>query len=276
MTTMVRSHTLEYTFDGLPELTLNNHRGDIRVVHDAAPGEVRVTLASSQPVDVGSIDSRVDGTRVTVVIPRLSAEGASGLSFSLGALSFAVGGGPRVDVEVHCPPEAALSLETRYGDIDIRGRSGKTAAKTGAGDIVAEDCQSAVISTGAGDIRLPRVGEGKLNSGAGSVSVEDASGRLEVRTGSGDVHVGSATGPLVISSGAGDVHAVVAEGSVEVRTGMGDVVIQVPSTVAVWQDLTTGMGEVRSRVPAHGEPEPGEPFVKVAAHSGAGDVTLTV
>jgi hypothetical protein len=29
-------------------------------------------------------------------------------------------------------------------------------------------------------------------------------------------------------------------------------------------------------VPSHGEPEPREPFVKVVAHSGAGDAILTV
>lgn len=276
MTTITSNHTLEYTLDGLPELTLHNHRGDVRVIHDGAPGEVRITLTSNHPVDVDLVDARVDGTRVAVTIPRLSAEGTSGVSFNLGALSFAVGGGSRVDVEVHCPPEAALALETKYGDIDIRGRSGRTTAKTGAGDVVAEDCGDAVISTGAGDVRLTRVGSAKLNTGAGDILVEDASEGLEVRTGSGDVHVGSSKGRLVIASGAGDVHAVVGEGSAEIRTGMGDVTVQVPSAVPVWQDLTTGSGEVRSHVPAHGEPEPGEPFVKVAAHSGAGDVTLTV
>lgn len=276
MTTMTRSRTLEYTLDGLPELNLNNHRGDIHVLHDGAPGEVRVTLTSNQPVDFDLVESRVDGTRVSVTIPHLPAEGASGISFNLGALSFAFGGGLRVDADVHCPPDAALSLETKYGDIDIQGRFGRTAAKTGAGNIVAEACESAVMSTGAGEIRMLRGRSATLNTGAGDVSVEDASGRLEIRTGTGDVHVGSSRGQLSIVSGAGDVHAVVDEGSAEVRTGMGDVTVQVPSTVPVWQDLTTGMGEVRSHVPSHGEPEPGEPFVKVAARSGAGDVTLTV
>ena len=276
MNTITRSHSLEYTLDGLPELTLNNRHGDIHVLHDGAPGEVRVTLTSNQPVDFDLVEARVDGTRVTVMIPHLPAEGTSGISFNLGALSFALGGGLRVDADVHCPPDAALSLETKYGDIDIRGRSGRTAAKTGAGDIVAEACDSAVMSTGAGEIRVLRVGSANLNSGAGDVSVEDASGRVEIRTGTGDVHVGSSKGQLSIVSGAGDVHAAVLEGSVEVRTGMGDVTVQVPSTVPVWQDLTTGMGEVRSHVPSHGEPEPGEPFVKVAARSGAGNVTLTV
>ena len=156
MPTMTRSHTLEYTLDGLPELTLNNHRGDIHVLHDGAPGEVRITLTSNQSVDFGLIESRVDGTRVAVTIPHLPADGTSGFSLNLGVFSFALGGGLRVDADVHCPPEAHVALETKYGDIDIRGRSGRAAAKTGAGEIVAEMCHSAVLSTGAGDIRLAR------------------------------------------------------------------------------------------------------------------------
>jgi hypothetical protein len=276
MTTTTRTRTLEYTLDGLPELSLTNHRGDIRLSHDGAAGEVRITLTSNQPVDFDAVESGVDGNRVTVNVPRLPSEGTSGISFNLGAFSFALGGGLSVDADVHCAPDAQITLETHQGDIVIQGRSGRTAAKTGAGDIVADTCESAVMSTGAGDIRLPRAGSATLNTGAGDISIEDCSGRLEIRTGTGDIHVGSSKGQLSIVSGAGDVHAVVDDGSAEVRTGMGDVTIQVPSDVAVWQDLTTSVGEVRSRVPSHGEPEPGEPYVKVSARTGAGDIVLTV
>ena len=106
MNTMTRIHSLEYTLDGLPALTLNNHRGDILVVPDGAPGEVRITLTSNQPVDF-DLEARADGTRVTVMIPHLPAEAAAGISFNLGALSFALGGGLRVDADVHCPPDSA-------------------------------------------------------------------------------------------------------------------------------------------------------------------------
>ncbi len=276
MTTMTHTHTIEYTLDGLPELTVNNHRGDIRVVHDAGPGQIRVTLTSNQPADFEAVDSRADGNRVTVTIPRLPADGSPGFSFSLGSFSLALGGGLAVDVDVHCPPEASVSVDTRQGGIRVDGRGGRTTARTGAGDIAVESSESAVISTGAGDIRLARAGAASLNTGAGDVSVEDCTGRLEIRTGTGDIHVGSSHGELSIVSGAGDVHAVVDGGSAEVRTGMGDLTIQVPTTVAVWQDLSTGVGEVRSRVPSHGEPAPGEPYIKVAARTGAGDVNLTV
>jgi len=276
MSTTTRSHTIEYTLDGLPELTLANHRGDIHVSHDGAPGEVRITLTSNHAVDFGAVEHRADGNRVAVTIPRLASDATSGMSFTLGALSWALGGGVTVDADVHCAPEAQLSLETHQGDITIQGRAGSTAAKTGAGDIAAEACATAVMTTGAGDIRVSRTGSATLNSGAGDVSVEDCTGRLEIRTGTGDIHVGSSRGQLTIVSGAGDVQAVVDEGNAEVRTGMGDVTVQVPGNVAVWQDLTTAVGEVRSHVPSHGEPVPGEPFVKVAVRTGAGDVTLSV
>ena len=229
MTTMTRNHTIEYMLDGLPELTLTNHRGDIHVHHDGGPGEVRITLTSRQPVDFDAVESGADGNRVTVTVPRLQSDGSPGISFNLGPLSWALGGGgATVDADVHLAPEARVSLETHLGDIVIQGRAGRTAAKTGAGDIVADTCESAVMTTGTGDIRLPHVGSATLNTGAGDISVDDCSGRVEIRTGTGDVHVGSSKGQLVVVSGAGDVHAVLAAGSAEIRTGMGDLTIEVP------------------------------------------------
>ena len=118
------------------------------------------------------------------------------------------------------------------------------------------------------------VGQG-VTSGAGDIGIERSSGDTELNSGSGDVTILDAVGRLRIHTGAGDVNASFSEGTIEVRSGMGDIIVRVPTGVAVWQDLTTGMGDVRSRIPSYGEPEPGEPFLSVTARSGAGDVTLT-
>ena len=86
------SHELAYSVDGVAEFDLRNHRGDIRVVADAGPGEVSVSLRSHRPVDFGRIEQRHEGNRVTIVIPPLSSpEGGAGFSFKLGGLSFATG-----------------------------------------------------------------------------------------------------------------------------------------------------------------------------------------
>jgi hypothetical protein len=275
--TTTQTHTLEYVLDGLPTLRLNNHRGDLHIVHDAEPGVVRLRLHTHRPVDFGPVEANVDGAVVTVRVPPLSdPEGGPGFSVSIGSFSWSAGAsGVRVDVEVHMPPQATLVLDTGAGDIAVNGESGSVAAKSGAGDIQVEDACTVTLHSGAGDASTGRIGGGSLRTGTGDIRIQQCAQDTEINSGSGDVTVLDSATALRITTGAGDVNVMISGGRVDVRSGMGDVNIQVPSGVAVWQDLTTGVGEVRSRVQSYGEPEPGEPFVSVTARTGAGDVTLT-
>ena len=277
MTTMTQTHTLEYVLDALPHLRLTNQKGDIRVYHDAAPGVVKLRLHAHRPVSFDDVEASSDGSTVTVNIPQLSEpESGSGLSFKIAGISLFAGfRGATVDVEAHLPPDAELALETGYGDITVSGTSGDAAAKTGAGDVNIPEAARVTLHSGAGNVSVGRIGGGTLRTGAGDIGIERASGDTELNSGSGDVTILDAVGSLRIHTGAGDVNARISEGTIEVRSGMGDINVRVPTGYAVWQDLTTGMGDVRSRIATHGEPEPGEPFLSVTARSGAGDVTLT-
>ena len=277
MMTTTQTHTLEYVLDGVPEVRLSNHKGDLHVVHDAEPGVVRVRLHTHRPVDFGPVEANVNGTVVTVRVPALSdPDGGPGFSVSIGSFSWSAGSsGARVDIEVHLPPQATLAVDTGAGDITVSGVAGTVAAKSGAGDIQVEEASTVTLHSGAGDASTGRIGGGSLRTGTGDVRIQRCTQDTEINSGSGDVTVLDSTSALRITTGAGDVNAMVSAGRVDIRSGMGDVMIQVPSGVAVWQDLTTGLGEVRSRVQSYGEPEPGEPFVSVTARTGAGDVTLT-
>lgn len=275
MMTTAKHHTIEYVLDTLPDLHLTNHRGDITVSHDAGVGDVRIELHSHQPVDFEAVTARVDGSAVRVEIPPIHGDGP-GISFSLGSFSWAAGSaGIAIDVEIHLPEGATVDVETRQGDIDVRGAAGRVAAKTGAGDLQVGDAAGVTVHTGAGDISTGRIGGGSLRTGTGDIRIQHCAQDTEISSGSGDVTVLDSATALRITTGAGDVNVMLSGGRVDVRSGMGDVTIQVPSGVAVWQDLTTGVGEVRTRVQPYGEPEPGEPFVSVTARTGAGDVTLT-
>jgi hypothetical protein len=275
MMTTTKQHSLEYVLDGVPELRLTNHRGSIVVSHDAGPGEVRVDLHCHQPVDFDVVSSRVDGNRVTVEIPPILGSGP-GIAFSLGSFSWTAGSaGTSIEVVVHVPSDARLDVETRQGDIDVQGRSAKVAAKTGAGDIQVTEAAEVTLHSGAGDVSTGRIGSGSLRTGSGDIRIQQCAQDTDINSGSGDVTVLDSATSLRITTGAGDVNVMLSGGRVDVRSGMGDVMVQVPSGVAVWQDLTTGVGEVRSRVQSRGEPDPGEPYVSVTARTGAGDVTLT-
>lgn len=277
MMTTTQTHTLEYVLDGVPEVRLSNHKGDLHVVHDAEPGVVRVRLHTHRPVDFGPVEANVNGTVVTVRVPALSdPDGGPGFSVSIGSFSWSAGSsGVRVDIEVHLPPQATLAVDTGAGDISVSGVAGTVAAKSGAGDIQVEEAATVTLHSGAGDASTGRIGGGSLRTGTGDIRVQQCTQDTEINSGAGDVTVLDSTSALRITTGAGDVNTMVSAGRVDIRSGMGDVMIQVPTGVAVWQDLTTGLGEVRSRVQSYGEPEPGEPFVSVTARTGAGDVTLT-
>jgi hypothetical protein len=277
MTTATQTHTLEYVLDGLPQLRLHNHKGDLRIVHDAEPGVVTVRLHSRRPVSFDEVTARVDGLTVAVNIPQLSeADQKSAFSLKIAGISLFAGfGGPSVDVEVHLPERARIAVDTGYGDISVSGVSGEAAAKTGAGDVDVPEAERVNLHSGAGDVHAGRIEGGALRTGSGDISIERCGGDTEVTSGSGDVTILDAVGNLRVHTGAGDVNAAISEGRIEVRSGMGDITVRVPTGVAVWQDLTTGVGDVRSRIASHGEPEPGQPFLSVTARSGAGDVTLS-
>jgi hypothetical protein len=276
VTTVTQTHTLEYVLDVLPHLRLTNQKGDIRIYHDAGPGVVNLRLHSHRPVSFDDVQATSDGATVTVSIPQLSeADAGSSLSFRIAGLSLFAGfRGATVDVEAHVPPGAEISLETGFGDISVSGTSGDAAAKTGAGDVNIPEAGRVALHSGAGNVSVGQIGGGSLRTGAGDIGIERSSGETELNSGSGDVSVLDAVGTLRIHTGAGDVNASISEGRIEVRSGMGDIIVRVPTGIAVWQDLTTGMGSVRSRIDSLGEPEPGEPFISVTARSGAGDVTL--
>ncbi len=277
MNTATQTHTIEYVLDVLPKLRLHNHKGDIRVFHDAEPGVVKVRLHSHRPVSFDDVQSSADATTVVVNIPQLNeADSGLGFSFRIAGISLFAGfRGPTVDVEVHLPPGADLALDTGYGDISVNGVSGATAAKTGAGDIHLPDAGRVTLHSGAGSVRAGKIAGGTVRTGAGDIGIERCDGEAELTSGSGDVTVLHAVGGLRIHTGAGDVNARLSEGSIDVRSGMGDITVRIPSGIAVWQDLTTGVGEVCSRIAPLGEPEPGQAYLSVTARSGAGDVTLT-
>ncbi|HET7724550.1 MAG TPA: DUF4097 family beta strand repeat-containing protein [Propionibacteriaceae bacterium] len=276
MTTTTQTHTIEYVLDGLPQLRLKNHKGDIRVFHDAGPGTVSVRLHSHRPVSFDDVSSSVDGTTVTIDIPQLTeADSGTGFTFRIAGISLFAGfRGPTVDAEVHLPSGADIALETGYGDITVSGVSGEAAAKTGAGDVDLPEAGRVTLSSGAGNVRAGRISGGTLRTGAGDVSIDSTSSDTDVNSGTGDVTLLDAVGTVRINTGAGDVNASVSEGRIDVRSGMGDIIVRVPVGMPVWQELSTGMGEARSRIAPQGEPEPGEPYLSVTARSGAGDVTL--
>lgn len=302
-------HDLRFSTDELPHVHLRAHHADVTVHHDAAPGEVTVRVQTSAGFDPEIIDSRTNGREVFVSIPPLLDQNKSGFGFALqlGRLSFGVGG-QRIFIEVLLPPEADLDLNLEGGDITVNGSSGQARLQTGGGDIRLESAGSAelvtqggdinadridraqlrtgggdirvtrigegAVKTGGGDVRIDSIGSGAVETGGGDVIVERAGGDLAVHTGGGDVRVEQSEGETDVRTGAGDVSVTTLGGNVSIKTGAGDIRVTVPADVPVWQDLHSSFGEVASRIASRGEPAEGQPFIKVTARTGTGDVIL--
>lgn len=306
-TTASTTHEWRFATDERPHLHLRSHRGDVRLSHDAGPGEVLVRLTSNAAFDPQQVETRTQGRDVYLTVPPIVDDNDQGfgLALQLGRLSWGIGSINRVDVEVHLSPDADVEVNAEGGDIISTGACGHVQLQTGGGDIridrattgpvitrggdiIVASLDQGELRTGGGDIRITRLGEGSIKTAGGDVRVDDlGSGRIEtgggdvtvhrtggdvtVQTGGGDVTLQDCGGDTAVRTGAGDV-TVEASGHVEVKTGAGDIRITVPRDIPVWQDLHSSFGEVRSRIAGRGEPAEGQEFIRVTARTGFGDV----
>ncbi|MCW3158491.1 DUF4097 family beta strand repeat-containing protein [Micropruina sonneratiae] len=307
-TTTSTSQTWEFAVDELPRLFLQAHQGDIHLRHSGGPGQVEVTVSTDVAVDFQGVETRTDGRDVRVVIPALLNPEGRGFALQLGSLSIGAGNTVRSRIDVLVPPDADLELQVGGGNVTVEGRSGTLRVRTGGGDVRFDEAGtvqvrtgggdvSAVravegrLDTGGGDIRLKSLGEGSISTGGGDVSVrtfgpgristgggdirvQSTEGDVTLHTGGGDVNLDGCRGRSEVTTGAGDVRIGVLAGQLNVRTGAGDISITVPPEVPVWQDLSSPLGEVVSRIAGRGEPVEGQEHVEVVARTGTGDITL--
>lgn len=303
-------HDWHCALDATPSLHLRCDHADVHILHDAGPGEVTVRVQAGAAFDPHLIETRSQGSNVYVTVPPLlnQNEGGFGFALQVGRLSWGVGSINRVSIEVHLSPDADLEVHAEGGDITCAGRSGRAQLQTGGGDISLEQAASAQVvtqggdisatsvdraelRTGGGDIAVTRIGEGTVKTAGGDVRVDDlGSGRIEtgggdvgvlraasdlsVNTGGGDVSLLHCPGQTDVRTGAGDVTVEAVSGTVTIKTGAGDIRVTVPTDVPVWQDLHSSFGEVVSRIGSRGEPADGQPYIRVTARTGTGDVIL--
>jgi hypothetical protein len=100
------------------------------------------------------------------------------------------------DVRIDAPPELDVRIQTKSGDVDLRGLSGRVRVETDAGDIRAHRVDTVTMSarTDAGDVSLDVFGQPartEADSDAGDILVVVPFGAYRVDAGSdsGDVKV---------------------------------------------------------------------------------------
>jgi DUF4097 and DUF4098 domain-containing protein YvlB len=206
-----------------------------------------------------------------------------------------VGRGPSVAVRVAAPDVSGLRVKTGSADITARGSYATSVIDTGSGDIdVGVVVDSLRVNTGSGDVKVERVdndaavktgsGDVLLGTVVGNVSFTSGSGDLEVvaagralvaKTGSGNVTVGTAPCDLRITTASGDTRIdAVDEGEVRIKAASGDVHAGIRSGTAVWLDVSTVSGRVRSGLAAADAPSPQERQVRLQLTTVSGDIEL--
>ena len=275
MTEHVAEHQLPAP--GPVDLYVETGKGLVRV-EAAETDTVHVRLAGR---DAEAVQVEQVGDRVAVLAPRVRG-GFLGAESSL-----------RVDVTV--PAGTGVAVRTGSADVVLTGPLGGGQVRSGSGDVRVDAFGgAAVVESGSGDVHVDEArGELRVKNGSGDVRVGRAAGSLLVSTGSGDVVLGTTTGPTAVKTGSGDLtvhdaHAdvtlstasgdlsigTVHRGKVGAKGASGDVHIGIPAGVPVWTDITTVSGEIRSDLPAAGEPREGQDHVELRAKTVSGDVVL--
>jgi len=198
-------------------------------------------------------------------------------------------------VQVELPTASNAALRTASADISVTGSIASLQVRTGSGAVQVEEL----------------TGPAQVESGSGTVHIERALAALRVKSGSGDVHLGRCAAALTTSSGSGDVVIDAVEAPAVVKTGTGDLRIRqvaadvtlttgsgdltvatarrgrlrstgasgdvrvgVPDGVAVWTDVTTISGTVRSDLAGTGAPAEGQDHIELRATTVTGDIVL--
>ena len=260
------------------ELRIEIGKGSVQV--SAAATTESVVELTGRDADRVRVEQSDD--RLLVVAPR------SGGGF--------LSGESRLDVRVVVPHDSSLAIRTGSADISVDGGVAAAQLRSGSGGVrLAALSGPALVETGSGDVHVERAGgELRVKSGSGDVTVDHVEASLTVSTGSGNVAIGTAAGPSVVktgsgrlsvtesladvtlSTGSGDLVVAAARGGrVSVRGASGDVRVGVPSGLAVWTDVSTVSGSIRSDVDGAGEPQAGQDHLEVRARTVSGDVLLT-
>ena len=184
-----------------------------------------------------------------------------------------------VRLRITAPPGAAVELSTASADVDgarrLRRREGehrfrrhhlrarrrrglrstRRAATWRSGAVDG----ALTVNTASGDVEIRRIeGEGKVRAASGDISIDEADSSLKVQTASGDVEVDS-----------------VREGEVSLPTASGDIELGIKQGSKLWIDAKSMSGETSSELELGDAPIDGEgPLVEVRATAMSGDIRV--
>ena len=183
-----------------------------------------------------------------------------------------------VAVDVRLPEGSAVAVTTAAGGIVCTGPLGAVRVETASAGVRIPEAASVDVVGVSGAVSVGRVaGEASVKTVSGAIDVDDVRGRLVLRTVSGRTRVHRAGGDVEARSVSGDVALQrLEQGVVRLDSVSGDVSLGVRKGVAVWLDLDSASGDVRSELGASGDgPADGRPVLELRGRTVSGDVRVT-
>jgi len=237
---------------------------DPRVDVEVSPA--RGDEASQQAAAETRVEATERGGRHEITIRAPKREGRFGF----------LGRSPEIEVSVRCPEDTDVDLTTHSADLDTSGRIGDVDVRSASGDAMLGDTGSLAFTTASGDLSAGTVG-GTLNakSASGDVSVREVGGIASVTTVSGDVRLEGTDDTASVSSVSGDIDLENAGRGARLNSVSGDVHVASRRGLALWIDVQSVSGSVRSELDVDekktGEGEP----VELRVRTVSGDVRLS-
>lgn len=182
-----------------------------------------------------------------------------------------------VVVDVRLPAGSAVAVSTAAGGIACAGPLGAVRVETASAGVRVPEAMSVDVVGVSGAVAIGRVaGEASVKTVSGAIEVDDVRGRLVLRTVSGRIRVRGAGGDVEARSVSGDVALQrLEQGVVRLDSVSGDVSLGVRRGVAVWLDLDSASGEVRSELGPSGEgPVEGRPVLELRGRTVSGHLRV--
>jgi hypothetical protein len=183
-----------------------------------------------------------------------------------------------VGVTVRLPEGSDVTIATAAGGIVCAGNLGAVRVETASAGVRVPSAASVDVVGVSGEVQVGSVaGDASLKTVSGAIEVDDARGRLVLRTVSGRTRVRRAGGDVEARSVSGDVLLQRLErGVVRLDSVSGDAIVGVEPGVAVWLDLDSASGDVRSELgPSNDGPADGRPVLEVRGRTVSGNVRVS-
>jgi len=185
-----------------------------------------------------------------------------------------------LDLTIKAPVGSSCSVATASADLSCIGELSALSMRTASGDVTAERVTGDVsVHSASGDILLNQAGgQVTVDTASGDLQASQLGGPSRIHTASGDIVITSCGSSVTAQTASGDVQlGAVASGRIELRSSSGDLHVGVLPGLAVYLDLASTSGSVRSDLdPADdGGRESGDATVEIDCRTLSGDIRIT-